>query len=374
MAEPAQQSAAMSPTADSNSPHPEAVSPQANQTHDWLALRWTVGVLVLGALFAMSPLWAPLLFAAWGAILALPLHGWWMHRIHRRKGAAGVVTVLLVIAFLAPVVLATLSLSAAAVELVQRLSQSKNGTEALTALASGGGGTGGEALNLRSLNPQQAIDLARRHGASAMGAAKAVFGTATAMIIGAVVFVAGFYELLVNGRRLYDWLLDRSPLSRPHFHRFGSVFVEVGRGLVIGVGLTALLQGGVATVGYLVTGVPQPLVLGMVTVFASLIPSVGSGLVWVPVTIGLALTGRSGAAAVMLGIGVFVSIIDNLLRPMISRYADLRLPGLVVFVAMLGGMLVFGGFGLFLGPLFVRLAVEGLTILKEQRAELGRAN
>ncbi len=49
---------------------------------------------------------------------------------------------------------------------------------------------------------------------------------------------------------------------------------------MVGVGLTALSQGAVATIGYLATGVPQALVLGMLTVFASLIPSVGSALVW----------------------------------------------------------------------------------------------
>ena len=56
-----------------------------------------------------------------------------------------------------------------------------------------------------------------------------------------------------------------------------------------------------------------------------------------------------------------------LLRPVFARYAALRMHGLVLFVAMLGGIVLFGGWGLLLGPLFVRLASEGLTILREER-------
>lgn len=347
---------------------PETAQPQLRPDSDARALRWAVGLLVLGALLAVAPLWAPMLFAVWGAVLVAPLHRWLVHKIHRRKRAAGLATVLLVTAFLAPLVVATLSLSAGAVELGQRLSESKSGTEALRALVSGGG----EPVDLRSLDVQQAINLARRHGTSALGAAKLLFGTITAVVVGAVVFVAGFYELLVNGRRAYDWLLERSPLTRPHHHRLANVVAEVGRGLLIGVGLTAVLQGGAATVGYLFTGVPQPLVLGLVTVFAAFIPSVGAGLVWAPVTLGLTLSGRTGAALAMLAVGLFVSTFDNLLRPMLSRHAQLRLPGLLLFISMLGGLVVFGGFGLFLGPLLVRLASEGLSILKEQQEKDAR--
>jgi predicted PurR-regulated permease PerM len=193
-------------------------------------------------------------------------------------------------------------------------------------------------------------------------------------LLGLVVFVAGFYTFLTEGKQARDWLLERSPLSHAHFHRLANVFSEVGRGMLVGVGLTALSQAAVATVGYVITGVPQALVLGLVTVFASRIPSVGSALVWVPVTAGLALTGRPVAALVMLVIGLFVSVIDNLLRPFFARYAELRMNSLVLFVAMLGGIVVFGTWGLLLGPLLVRWASEGLTMLREQRAELSEQN
>jgi predicted PurR-regulated permease PerM len=67
----------------------------------------------------------------------------------------------------------------------------------------------------------------------------------------------------------------------------------------------------------------------------------------------------------MLAVGCVVGVVDNVLRPVLARYGQLRLHGLLLFIAMLGGIAVFGAGGLLLGPLFVRLAVEGLNMLRE---------
>lgn len=329
-------------------------------------LKFTVALLAVAAFFALKPLWVPMILAIWTAILVRPLYKKLSPQGKARKRAAGVLTVVGVLLVLAPFAIIALSLTGEAVQLVDRVLNSKNGANVLQTLtASEGGGAGGAT----KMDLQHAIDLARRHGMGAMGTARTLFGAATAMVIGLVVFVFGFYTFLVDGRRAYDWFLERSPIPRAHFMRLGAAFVETGRGLMIGVGLTALLQGAVATIGYVVIGVPQALVLGLVTVFTSLIPSVGSGLVWVPVTIGLAATGRSGAAIAMLAIGLFVSVVDNFVRPWLSRYGKLEMPTFLLFVAMLGGITAFGTWGLLLGPLFVRLAAEGLSILRDARKE-----
>src|SRR5205085_4284904 len=91
-------------------------------------------------------------------------------------------------------------------------------------------------------------------------------------------------------------------------------------------------------------------------------------VVWVPVTAGLALTGQTGKAITMgvIGIGV-VSTIDNLARPWLAHRGQLKLPTWIVLVAMFGGIEVMGGWGLIMGPLFVRLAKEALVISREAR-------
>jgi predicted PurR-regulated permease PerM len=349
-----------------NLPPPEGVATATPRSREGSALRWLVGGLTLAAAAALVPFWAPLMLAAWGAIIAWPLQQRLSRSLHRQKLTAALLTALLVFVILLPIAIATLSLSGSAFALGQRLIESKSGEEALKTLMT----SNATGFNLKQLDPQHVLDLARKHGAAALGAARTVFGAASVAVIGLVVFVAGFYTFLVDGKQARDWLLERSPLSHAHFHRLANVFAEVGRGMLVGVGLTALSQAVVATIGYVVTGVPQALVLGLITIFASLIPSVGSALVWVPVTAGLALTGRPAAALVMLVIGLFVSVVDNLLRPLFARYAELRMHSLVLFVAMLGGIVVFGTWGLLLGPLLVRWASEGLTMLREHRLAL----
>ncbi|MEO7033282.1 MAG: AI-2E family transporter [Polyangiaceae bacterium] len=342
---------------------PSVPRPQTNPAADYRVLTWVAYGLAIAAFIAVIPLVAPLVLAVWAALIAWPLQLRVARLLHNRIGAAAVLTVLVVIAFLVPVSVAALSLSSAAVDLAHRILQSKTAAEGLKELSTSSGG----GFDARHLDLQRVVALAREHGARALGAGRIFFGAISAAVIGIVVFLVGFYSLLIEGARARDWFVDRSPLGRGHTQRLANVFAEVGRGILIGTGLTAVLQGGLATVGYFVTGVPQPLVLGLVTICAALIPTVGAALIWMPVTVGLFVSGRTSAAVGMLVIGCVLSTADNVVRPLLARYAKLRMHSVVLFVSMLGGIVVFGGWGLLFGPLLVRLASEALTMVKEER-------
>ena len=327
--------------------------------------RWLLPVLLILALLAFVPLWPSLILAIWLAHLARPLHARVARRVGNGSRAAGVVTVLCVILALAPVVTLGLSLVTAALNLFHSLRGTKNVRGALEALLaseptlSGGG-----------WNVEQIVDFVRRHGGDAVDAASTVFGATASAVIGLFVFVYGFYVCLVDGRRAEEWALAHCPLRREHTARFIGAFMETGRGLLVGVALTALIQGVLGTVGFLLIGVPQALVLGLLTMLAALIPSVGTGLVWVPVAVGLYLGDRMVAALLVVIVGVVISVADNFLHPALARYAHLNLPNFVLFVAMLGGLAVFGVWGILAGPLFVRVAVEALKIWRVER-EIG---
>jgi predicted PurR-regulated permease PerM len=318
--------------------------------------------LVLAAAVVLVPFWAPLLLAGWLALIAWPVQRRLGKGLRHRNVAAAAIAVTMMLALLVPASIAVISLYGPAASLAQRLLSSKSGVEALKALSQG---SGAESFSLRDLNAEQLLELARRYGANAWGAARSLLAAATVAVVNLAVFAGALFVFLVDGQRLREWLLDHSPLSRPDHHRLENAFAEVGRGLLVGITLTALAQGAIATAGYVLVGVPQALVLGLATVFASLIPSVGSGLVWAPVTIGLWLSDRSGAAVTMLVVGLITSVTDNALRPLLSRYAALRMHGMLLFIAMLGGLMLFGGWGLLLGPLFVRCAIEGLEMIRE---------
>jgi predicted PurR-regulated permease PerM len=325
-------------------------------------LRYVVGALVvLGALAAL-PLGGPIVLAIWTATLLEPISARWAKRFGGRGRAAGVLTALVVVVILIPLVITGVSLAAAAVDLTTKLRGTKQSSDIMKMLVPSDLGP-----SLEHLNPQRIAAFARRHGADALHTAQVAFGALTAAVIALVIYVFGVFECIANGPRAVVWLRQRSLVPRSAFARLSDAFVETGRGLFVGIGGTALLQTIVATIGYVVAGVPQPLLLGFVTLLASLIPSVGTGLVWAPVTALLFATGRTSAGIVLLLFGCAASLIDNFARPWLSRYGQLRLPTYVIFVAMLGGIVVFGGFGLLLGPLFVRLAVEALDIWRERR-------
>ncbi len=136
---------------------------------------------------------------------------------------------------------------------------------------------------------------------------------------------------------------------------------NVTRGVVLGLVGTAVVQGGMTFFGLWLAGVPQPVLLAVVTGVISVLP-VGAPLVWFPAALWLFSQGSLGWGLFMLlygGLGI--SSADNLVRPwFIARGADL--PLLLSLIGALGGVFAFGFLGLFLGP--VLLAV-GYSVIKD---------
>jgi predicted PurR-regulated permease PerM len=331
-----------------------------------------LAVTCVAAALTFVPLWAPLLLASWMALVFKPLHARLVHRAGGRGGAAAVVTVLLVVGALTPVVVMTLSLVDSAASLANQLQKSNGAREALQTLISSEPTVAPVKFDPHQiqLHAKEILGFAQRHGGGALSAASTIFGAATNGAIALLVFVYGFYVFLVHSRTFHEWLVDHSPLERWQTLRLSRAYSETGRGLLIGVGLTAAFQGGVATIGYVIIGTPQPLVLGLLTTIAAVIPSIGTGLVWVPLAAGLALAHRMGQAAAIVGLGVVISVADNFIRPWLSRFGKVDLDMFVLFIAMLGGIAMFGTWGLLIGPLFVRLAIEALRLGRE-RHDLG---
>jgi predicted PurR-regulated permease PerM len=321
---------------------------------------------LIGAIATLVPFWPSLIVASWVAALTAPM----LDRLapsnaSRQRYVALLVTaiVIVVVAGLAGV---TISLLQAGADLVRTLLATESGSAALRALIWNGSP---QHVDLFHLRPEELAGMVRQYGSSALTGFALVFGETTKAIVGALVFICATYFLLTHGKRAYGWVADYA-LVPPHIlRRFATAYIETGRGLLIGIGLTALLQALVATIGYVVLGVSRPAALGFLTFLAALVPTFGTSLVWVPVTVALLLSGRPAAAAVMLVFGLIAGIVDNVARPWLSRWGRLKLPGLVVFIAMLGGLAAFGAWGLILGPLFVRLMVEALGLLREYRAQ-----
>ncbi|HEV2197610.1 MAG TPA: AI-2E family transporter [Candidatus Acidoferrum sp.] len=129
--------------------------------------------------------------------------------------------------------------------------------------------------------------------------------------------------------------------------------------------VVAAIQGALGGVGFALVGLPAPVFWGVLMGFFSLIPVVGSGLIFVPATLWLGFSGHWGRAIVLLAICAGVStVLDNVLRPLLLG-GRTELSGLVVFISVVGGVSLFGMLGLVLGPILVAMAAGVLTVYRE---------
>lgn len=329
-----------------------------------------VAALALGVATAtiFSAVWPALVLAFWLADLTHPVALFLGRAMRGRRRAAGSIAVLVVIALLVPVTIATVTLIASARALFEQF------------------GTGALALTKATTFPASklALDapfdlpkivrLVEQHGASVWGVTARVVGASSDIAVGVVVFLVALYAFALDGRSLFLWFARGRIVDPRTLGRFLHAFRETGRGLLVGMGGTALAQGMVAALAYAILGVENALIFGFLTGVCSFIPVFGAMLVWGPVALSLALNGDTARAIVLVGIGLgVISTIDNILRPWLSRVGHLRLPMIVVFVAMMAGLRLVGPSGILLGPIVVRLAVEAFSFAGEAKMTDRRA-
>lgn len=169
------------------------------------------------------------------------------------------------------------------------------------------------------------------------------------------------------------------PFEVRHTHGLLEQFRVVGREVFLGTVVTGLVQGLFAGFGFFITGVPEAAFFGAVTALASLIPGVGTLLVWVPIGIILIATGQPGRGLVELVYSALTVGIasDYLIRPrLVGR--EKSVPSVLMFVALFGGIEVYGIIGLIVGPMIVTLSIAVLKIyekeVNDRRLPLGTSN
>ncbi len=346
---------------------PRLSADQSNPVERRILLGMLV-VLAAAACYVLAPFWPAFLLALWTASMTRP----WVERlaraIHGRESAAGVAIVTLILVLLTPIAATLIVVSGDAYSLAQRALASSSGRAALLQLVSHDDAQAGpaQAFSLASLDVATVLELFQTHGVEALTAASTLAGAVGAIALGTFVYLVATYAALSHGEPAYAWLEAQVPIAPSRLRRMRDAFTETGRGLLFSVALTGFIQGLVATVAYAALGVPRAVVLGFVTFLTSLIPTIGSALVWVPVSIGLWLSGRTTAAIILVSLGVIViSSVDNFLRPVSARWGKLELNSFLVLFSMLGGVLAVGGWGLVLGPLVIRMTLEALSVLRE---------
>jgi predicted PurR-regulated permease PerM len=168
--------------------------------------------------------------------------------------------------------------------------------------------------------------------------------------------------ILRHWERMVAKLEVVSPLRPEYTRALLAEFRRVGRTTLFGTVMTGLAQGALAAVGYWATGVPRSLFFGIATAIASVVPAVGTLLVWVPAGLFLFASGYPALAIAELvwGAVVVVGFSDYVIRPRLV--GDEAMPALLTFLALFGGLEVLGLRGLIVGPVVMALAVAILRL------------
>jgi predicted PurR-regulated permease PerM len=191
-----------------------------------------------------------------------------------------------------------------------------------------------------------------------------LLGGVVGSILQAFFTIFTMYYLFRDGDRIYDAMLKAIPLNVAETRKIFDRTHEVIQASVYGVIVIAMVQGMLGGLAFAALGLPSPVVWGVVMFFLSMVPMVGSSVIWVPTSIYLAVSGHwPKALALALWGALVIGTIDNILRPkLVGEKA--RLHELLIFFSVLGGLQVWGPLGLVLGPVMIAITLALFDIFK----------
>jgi predicted PurR-regulated permease PerM len=165
------------------------------------------------------------------------------------------------------------------------------------------------------------------------------------------------FFLLRDGDRLAARIRSAVPLQHTIQHDLSKKFTTVVRATIKGSLVVAVVQGALGGFILWMLGINAPVFWGVVMAFLSLLPAVGTALVWVPVAIYFLVTGALVKGLVLVAFGVIViGMVDNVLRPILVG-KDTKMPDYIVLISTLGGMAIFGINGFVIGPLIAAMFI-----------------
>jgi predicted PurR-regulated permease PerM len=177
-------------------------------------------------------------------------------------------------------------------------------------------------------------------------------------------FLLILFFLLRDGGRLKEELRPVSPFSEEQEIQIFEHLERTILGALQAVVVVPVAQGILAGIGFMIFGVPSPLLWGTAVILAATVPLVGSPLGWVPAVVYLLIQGHVGPA---LGLLVYCTVVvsgsDNVVKPLLLRGAA-RIHPLLGFLSIVGGVLAFGVFGFLIGPVILSLVLSAIRIYR----------
>lgn len=192
-----------------------------------------------------------------------------------------------------------------------------------------------------------------------------LMGGISSFIVNMFVLVFVLYFMLIGGKKMEQYVNELLPFNETNTQEIVHEINMIVRSNAIGIPLLAVIQGGVAMLGYWIFDAPNILFSGFLTGFASIIPMAGTALVWIPIAIYMALIGNWFQAIGLVIFGsLVISQLDNLIRFVIQKkMADIH-PLITVFGVVIG-LSLFGFMGVIFGPLLLSLFFLFVNMFKK---------
>jgi predicted PurR-regulated permease PerM len=334
----------------------------------------TTGVLGYLLFRIAQPFLVQILWAALLSALLMPLHRWLTKKLNDKPSvSSGFISVGGAIALLVPFGLVATLFTRQAAQLLERLQtiaeqRHIEGLSDLLALP-----VVKDVLakleDLAGVDPGQMVEWVSTGARNGLQFLLQSSGNVFVGALGAVgnflfiVFLLFFF--LRDGQRAVDTLARLIPMPADRRHQLFVNLSNVAQAVVLGTLLVAVIQGTLVGVGFAIAGLPSAIVFGVLAMFASPIPFIGTALVWAPAAIVLFAQGHTGWGIFMVLWGVLVvSMVDNIVRPLVIS-GKTGVPTLFVFAGLLGGLAAFGSVGMFVGPLLLTLMVALIRYAEE---------
>lgn len=330
---------------------------------------------LLGVLYIFYQVIRPFLLDIFVAVVTViiffPVYGKSLRLFKGRKIPSALLTLLIIIfSFLIPLSLFSGVITAQSLELYEKISKGMQDGSLKKALD----------LKLVYFNlffdrwhiDLQALKLEEQVGKFLTAFSEFIYTEMTALARGVasflfdlviVLFVTFF--LLIDGERFLAEIRGISPLEISHYDRILTQLTLTIKATLKGSVVVALVQGFLGGVGFWIFGLPSAAFWGMCMVFSSVIPLIGTSIIWVPGAFYLAFTSSFWTA---LGLALWGTLIvsgaDNILRPLLLK-GSAKLHPLLTFLSVLGGIIYFGFLGFILGPVLLSFLMTLFEIYKQ---------
>ncbi len=200
-------------------------------------------------------------------------------------------------------------------------------------------------------------DVASGAGAFALDVLSATTRATVLFLFHFVVLLYTMYFFLTDGPKFVQTSLAYLPLTEADKQRMLDKFVSVARATLKGTVLIGIAQGALAGLAFWAVGIDGAVFWATVMTVLSIIPGIGSALIWVPASIFLLATGQIWQGLALAGFcALIVGSVDNVLRPVLVG-RDTQMHELMIFFSTLGGLLLFGAVGFILGPILAALFI-----------------